>query len=174
MVIYLLSSKPAEGLVDLKRYFYWTFRTWLGPVTPNMQRRDINVLIRLSYTQHPRNTYARQVIRASLYTLDTRASLYTLDTRASLYTLDTRASISLHTRNTRQSKGLWINMNTKEIKQELASSNKTFLNFTTIFWSLIFHMSLPRLGYFSYKKGNLKFSHSKMWWKEESEKFSPS
>ena len=27
--------------------------------------------------------------------------------------------------------------------------------FNTIFWSLIFHISLPRLGYFSYKKGNL-------------------
>ena len=40
--------------------------------------------------------------------------------------------------------------------------------FPTIFWSLILHISTPKLGYFSYKKGNLKFSDSKMWWREES------
>ena len=38
--------------------------------------------------------------------------------------------------------------------------------FSTIFWSLIFHISLPRLGYFSYKKGNLKFSDWKVWWRK--------
>ena len=32
------------------------------------------------------------------------------------------------------------------------------------------HISPPRLGYFSYKKGNQKFSNSKMWWREASEK----
>ena len=41
-----------------------------------------------------------------------------------------------------------------------------------IFWSFIFHISLPRLGYFSYKKGNQKFSDSKIRRWEESEKFS--
>ena len=40
------------------------------------------------------------------------------------------------------------------------------------FWSFIFHISLPRLGYFSYKKGNQKFSDSKIRRREESEKFS--
>ena len=44
--------------------------------------------------------------------------------------------------------------------------------FTTIFWSLIFHILLPRLGYFSQKKGNQKFSDSKRWRREESEKLS--
>ena len=34
------------------------------------------------------------------------------------------------------------------------------------FSSLIFHISLPRLAYFSWKKANLKFSHSKIWWRE--------
>ena len=44
--------------------------------------------------------------------------------------------------------------------------------FPTIFWSLIFRISFPRLRYFSQKKGNLKFSESKMLWEEEeSEKF---
>ena len=46
------------------------------------------------------------------------------------------------------------------------SFRRLFNKFATIFLSLIFH-----LGYFSYKKGNLKFSDSKMWWREESEKF---
>ena len=40
--------------------------------------------------------------------------------------------------------------------------------FPTIFWGLILRISPPKLGYFSYKKGNLKFSDSKMWWREES------
>ena len=41
--------------------------------------------------------------------------------------------------------------------------------FPMMFWSLIFHISHPRLGYFFQgkniiikEKGNLKFSHSKM------------
>ena len=42
-------------------------------------------------------------------------------------------------------------------------------NFPTIFWSLILHISLTRLGYFSSKKGKLKFFDTKMWWTEESE-----
>ena len=44
--------------------------------------------------------------------------------------------------------------------------------FPTIFWSLIFQISPPRLGYFSYKKGSLNFSDSKMWWTDKSEQFS--
>ena len=44
--------------------------------------------------------------------------------------------------------------------------------FRTIFWSLIFHISLPSLGSFSHKKGNLNFSVLKMWWRKESEEFS--
>ena len=48
----------------------------------------------------------------------------------------------------------------------------TIFEFPTIFWRLIFHISLPRLGYFPYSNGNVKFSESKMWWREESEKFS--
>ena len=44
--------------------------------------------------------------------------------------------------------------------------------FPIIFWSFIFHIFLPRLGYFSYKKGNQKFSDSKIRRREESEKFS--
>ena len=63
------------------------------------------------------------------------------------------------------------------------------LNISSYFWMsvqfmynfearLINSLRFPG-GYFShwlflYKKGNLKFSDSKMWWKEESEKFSPS
>ena len=42
--------------------------------------------------------------------------------------------------------------------------------FATILWSLIFHISLPRLSYFSQKKQ--KFSESKMRLKKESEKIS--
>ena len=44
--------------------------------------------------------------------------------------------------------------------------------FPTIFWSLIIHISLPRLGYFSSRKGNLKCSDLKIWWREKSGKFS--
>ena len=36
----------------------------------------------------------------------------------------------------------------------------------TIFWSLIFHISLPRLGYFLTEKGNLNFSDWKVWWRK--------
>ena len=45
----------------------------------------------------------------------------------------------------------------------MRNSQSFSYKFNTIFCSLIFHISLPRLGYFSYKKGNLikKFSHSK-------------
>ena len=39
------------------------------------------------------------------------------------------------------------------------SSNK----FPKIFWSLRFHIALPRLVYFSLKRRNLKYSDSKMW-----------
>ena len=39
-----------------------------------------------------------------------------------------------------------------------SSTNK----FPTIFGSLIFHISFLRLGYFSLKKGNLKFSDLKI------------
>ena len=46
-----------------------------------------------------------------------------------------------------------------------------FNKFPTIFWSLIFHILPPRLGYFLYKNGYLKLSDSKMYG-EESEKFS--
>ena len=43
--------------------------------------------------------------------------------------------------------------------------------FPTIFWSLIFRISLPRLSYFFFvEKGNLNFSDAKMRWREESEK----
>ena len=44
--------------------------------------------------------------------------------------------------------------------------------FPTIFWSLIIRISLPRLGYFSSRKGNLKCSDLKIWWREKSGKFS--
>ena len=44
--------------------------------------------------------------------------------------------------------------------------------FTTIFWSLLFQILLPWLGYFSQSKGNQKFSDSKRWRREESEKLS--
>ena len=44
--------------------------------------------------------------------------------------------------------------------------------FLTIFWSLIIRISLPRLGYFSSRKGNLKCSDLKIWWREKSGKFS--
>ena len=44
--------------------------------------------------------------------------------------------------------------------------------FPTIFWSLIFPISLPRLSYFFVEKGNLKFSDPRMRCREESEKFS--
>ena len=37
--------------------------------------------------------------------------------------------------------------------------------FLTVFWSLLFHISLPRLSYFSYKNGKLKFSDWKIWWR---------
>ena len=37
-----------------------------------------------------------------------------------------------------------------------------------------FHNTHSKLGYFSHKKGNLKFSDSKMWWREESENVSTS
>ena len=43
--------------------------------------------------------------------------------------------------------------------------------FPTIVWSLLFHISQPRLDYFSYKKKNLKFSDTKMWQREESENY---
>ena len=44
--------------------------------------------------------------------------------------------------------------------------------FPTIFWSLIFHILLPRLGYFSRKKEKREYLDLKMWRREESEKFS--
>ena len=47
-----------------------------------------------------------------------------------------------------------------------------FNKFPTIFLSLISYILLLTLGIFSQKKGNLKFSDSKMWSREESVKFS--
>ena len=44
--------------------------------------------------------------------------------------------------------------------------------FSTIFWSLIFPISLHMLGYFSYRKENLKLSGLKMRYREESKKLS--
>ena len=44
--------------------------------------------------------------------------------------------------------------------------------FPTIFWRLIFHISLPQERLFFAEKGNLKLWDSKMSWREESEKFS--
>ena len=38
-------------------------------------------------------------------------------------------------------------------------------------WSLIFLHFTPRIRLFFTENGNLKFSDSKMWWKDESEKF---
>ena len=38
------------------------------------------------------------------------------------------------------------------------------------FFFFFFHISLPKLGYFSYKKENQKFLDSKMWWREEFKK----
>ena len=42
--------------------------------------------------------------------------------------------------------------------------------FPMIFWSLIFHILLPRWGYFAQPKGNLKINFVQM--REELEKFS--
>ena len=92
----------------------------------------------ITNTRHPSNTYARHVIRASLYTLDTRAPLYSLDTRASLYTLDTRASQSIYARKMSATKFVtilcvkardyeyYINLNAKEIKQEIRIVKENF------------------------------------------------
>ena len=46
------------------------------------------------------------------------------------------------------------------------------INSPQFFWSLIFHISPPRLSKFFIQKWKLKIFHSKMWWREELEKFS--
>ena len=133
------------------------------------------MIIRISYTRqtsnsdarhasitnsrHLSNTYARHVIRASLYTLDTRASLFTLDTRASQ---------SIHARQMSATKFVtilyvkardyeyYINLNAKEIKQEIRIVKENFSKLPYDFLKFNFSHFTPQVREFFVQKGKPK------------------